>query len=171
MKRPDGSDWELGSGGFGKVFKALRNGVQPVAVKVLLVGVLRLSQQSPKHGLLLGMFMYQCGRPGLSASLHSSSMPTHNMSTAEGHDFNLVHSGALGLRCQPASSDMQRGAWHAETSEHDMRHWAAPPSCAYCRAALCCSLLQASNDARQAAATACMYVPEHKCPGAVLRMA
>jgi len=37
MKRPDGSDWELGSGGFGKVFKALRNGVQPVAVKVLLV--------------------------------------------------------------------------------------------------------------------------------------
>ncbi|GAB4814550.1 hypothetical protein N2152v2_001596 [Parachlorella kessleri] len=37
MKRPDGSDWELGTGGFGKVFKALRNGVQPVAVKVLLV--------------------------------------------------------------------------------------------------------------------------------------
>eukprot|EP00887_Chlorella_sp_A99_P003887 scaffold11.g3887.t1 len=35
MKRPDGSDWELGSGGFGRVYKALRNGVQPVAVKVL----------------------------------------------------------------------------------------------------------------------------------------
>ena len=37
MKRPDGSEWELGSGGFGKVYKALRNGVQPVAVKVLSV--------------------------------------------------------------------------------------------------------------------------------------
>ena len=37
MKRPDGSDWELGSGGFGKVYKALRNGVQPVAVKMLSV--------------------------------------------------------------------------------------------------------------------------------------
>lgn len=37
MKRPEGSDWELGCGGFGKVFKALRNGAQPVAVKVLTV--------------------------------------------------------------------------------------------------------------------------------------
>jgi len=36
-KRPDGSDWELGSGGFGKVYKALRHGVQPVAVKKLAV--------------------------------------------------------------------------------------------------------------------------------------
>ncbi|KAL4437815.1 hypothetical protein ABPG77_005727 [Micractinium sp. CCAP 211/92] len=35
LKRPDGSDWQLGSGGFGTVFKAMRNGVQPVAVKVL----------------------------------------------------------------------------------------------------------------------------------------
>jgi serine/threonine protein kinase len=38
MKRPDGSDWELGTGGFGKVYKALRNGAQPVAVKVLMSG-------------------------------------------------------------------------------------------------------------------------------------
>jgi hypothetical protein len=37
MKRPDGSLWELGAGGFGRVFKAIRNGVQPVAVKVLVV--------------------------------------------------------------------------------------------------------------------------------------
>ena len=36
-KRPDGSDWELGSGGFGMVYRGLRNGVQPVAVKVLAV--------------------------------------------------------------------------------------------------------------------------------------
>lgn len=36
-KRPDGSDWELGSGGFGMVYRGLRNGVQPVAVKVLSV--------------------------------------------------------------------------------------------------------------------------------------
>lgn len=37
MKRADGGDWELGSGGFGRVYKALRDGVQPVAVKVLPV--------------------------------------------------------------------------------------------------------------------------------------
>uniref|UniRef100_A0A1D2A5N4 Protein kinase domain-containing protein n=2 Tax=Auxenochlorella protothecoides TaxID=3075 RepID=A0A1D2A5N4_AUXPR len=35
VKRPDGSPWQLGSGGFGTVYKALRNGVQPVAVKML----------------------------------------------------------------------------------------------------------------------------------------
>ncbi|KAL4437441.1 hypothetical protein ABPG75_004580 [Micractinium tetrahymenae] len=39
VKRPDGSDWSLGSGGFGKVYKALRHGVQPVAVKVLLTAL------------------------------------------------------------------------------------------------------------------------------------
>ncbi|KAG7667074.1 putative serine/threonine-protein kinase [Nannochloris sp. 'desiccata'] len=33
--RPDGSEHIIGSGGFGKVYKALRNGVQPVAVKVI----------------------------------------------------------------------------------------------------------------------------------------
>lgn len=37
MRRPDGSEWQLGAGGYGKVYKALRNGVQPVAVKVLTV--------------------------------------------------------------------------------------------------------------------------------------
>ncbi|GAB4815748.1 hypothetical protein N2152v2_002794 [Parachlorella kessleri] len=36
MKRPDGGDWELGSGGFGQVYKALRHGVQPVAVKIIM---------------------------------------------------------------------------------------------------------------------------------------
>lgn len=35
LKRPDGSEWRLGAGGFGTVYKAMRNGVQPVAVKVL----------------------------------------------------------------------------------------------------------------------------------------
>ncbi|KAL4437438.1 hypothetical protein ABPG75_004577 [Micractinium tetrahymenae] len=35
VKRPDGSDWLLGSGGFGKVYKGLRHGVQPVAVKII----------------------------------------------------------------------------------------------------------------------------------------
>ncbi|KAK9796974.1 hypothetical protein WJX73_004151 [Symbiochloris irregularis] len=35
VKGPDGSRLELGSGAFGTVYKALRNGVQPVAVKVL----------------------------------------------------------------------------------------------------------------------------------------
>jgi hypothetical protein len=34
-KRPNGADWELGSGAFGKVYKAMRNGSQPVAVKLL----------------------------------------------------------------------------------------------------------------------------------------
>lgn len=33
MKRPDGSLWRLGAGGFGTVFKAMLHGVQPVAVK------------------------------------------------------------------------------------------------------------------------------------------
>lgn len=35
MKLADGTPWRLGAGGFGTVFKALRNGVTPVAVKVL----------------------------------------------------------------------------------------------------------------------------------------
>lgn len=35
MRRPDGSPWLLGSGGFGAVYKALHHGVQPVAVKVV----------------------------------------------------------------------------------------------------------------------------------------
>ncbi|KAK9786673.1 hypothetical protein WJX73_005253 [Symbiochloris irregularis] len=34
-KRPDGSNWELGSGAFGKVYKALRGGTTIVAVKVM----------------------------------------------------------------------------------------------------------------------------------------
>jgi hypothetical protein len=36
-KRPDGSDWMIGSGAFGQVYKAFRNKVQPVAVKVMKV--------------------------------------------------------------------------------------------------------------------------------------
>lgn len=35
LNRPDGSPWQLGSGGFGVVMKARCNGAQPVAVKVL----------------------------------------------------------------------------------------------------------------------------------------
>ncbi|KAL4529628.1 hypothetical protein Ndes2437B_g08800 [Nannochloris sp. 'desiccata'] len=40
IKRPDGSgaDWELGRGAWGRVYKALRGGVQPVAVKELQIG-------------------------------------------------------------------------------------------------------------------------------------
>jgi hypothetical protein len=38
LTRPDGSAWELGAGGHGAVYKALRGGVQPVAVKVLRAG-------------------------------------------------------------------------------------------------------------------------------------
>ena len=34
-RRPDGSLWLLGAGGFGRVYKALRFGCTPVAVKVL----------------------------------------------------------------------------------------------------------------------------------------
>lgn len=33
--RPDGSPWLLGAGAYGRVYRALRDGVQPVAVKVL----------------------------------------------------------------------------------------------------------------------------------------
>jgi hypothetical protein len=38
LKRPDGSDHVLGAGGFGTVYKALRDGVQEVAVKVIPLG-------------------------------------------------------------------------------------------------------------------------------------
>jgi Protein tyrosine and serine/threonine kinase len=33
VKRPDGTDWELGTGNFGKVLRGIRDDVQPVAVK------------------------------------------------------------------------------------------------------------------------------------------
>lgn len=33
-KRVDGRDWQLGAGAFGRVYKALRDGVAEVAVKV-----------------------------------------------------------------------------------------------------------------------------------------
>ncbi|KAK9812676.1 hypothetical protein WJX72_001681 [[Myrmecia] bisecta] len=33
-RRPDGSEWELGTGASGRVFKATRNGVQVVAIKI-----------------------------------------------------------------------------------------------------------------------------------------
>ena len=46
MKRPDGSEWELGSGGFGKVYKAWRDGVQPVAVKVIPVSNLGIPRRA-----------------------------------------------------------------------------------------------------------------------------
>ncbi|KAK9805399.1 hypothetical protein WJX73_000847 [Symbiochloris irregularis] len=42
-KHADGSDWELGSGGFGTVFKAMRGGTTTVAVKVM--GETRESQK------------------------------------------------------------------------------------------------------------------------------
>eukprot|EP00887_Chlorella_sp_A99_P005875 scaffold1.g5875.t1 len=35
LRRPDGTNWLVGAGAFGKVYKALRNGVQVVAVKLL----------------------------------------------------------------------------------------------------------------------------------------
>lgn len=33
-KRPDGSDWRLGAGGFGTVYKAVKDDVHDVAMKV-----------------------------------------------------------------------------------------------------------------------------------------
>ena len=42
-KRPDGSLWRLGKGGFGEVFKGLRDGVDEVAIKII-----RLHSCSPK---------------------------------------------------------------------------------------------------------------------------
>lgn len=35
VKRADGSDWELGTGNFGKVMRGVRNDVQPVAIKTM----------------------------------------------------------------------------------------------------------------------------------------
>lgn len=33
VKRSDGTDWELGTGNFGKVLRGIRGEVQPVAIK------------------------------------------------------------------------------------------------------------------------------------------
>jgi serine/threonine protein kinase len=52
VARPDGSEWLLGSGASGRVFKALRNGVQIVAVKVFKEEATRgaiTSLNSPYH--------------------------------------------------------------------------------------------------------------------------
>lgn len=75
VKRPDGSPWQLGSGGFGTVYKALRNGVQPVAVKMLSVrfgGHLRSILGA--QGLLPGMGSV-CAVLGKAEVAFSSSMP------------------------------------------------------------------------------------------------
>lgn len=51
-KRPDGSDWCLGTGLFGKVYKAVRRGTRDVAVKKLNLGKAALRTFSRDIGIL-----------------------------------------------------------------------------------------------------------------------
>ncbi|KAL4419356.1 hypothetical protein ABPG77_001583 [Micractinium sp. CCAP 211/92] len=81
-RRPDGSEWELGSGGFGKVYKALRHGAQPVAVKVLaVVGDARYqSQEDFKREIGI---LRACRDPNIVAFLGASLLPRSTMLVTE----------------------------------------------------------------------------------------
>lgn len=50
LKRPDGSNWQLGTGAFGVVLKAKRAGVQPVAVKASGVCCLEMHRGGVQQG-------------------------------------------------------------------------------------------------------------------------
>ena len=89
LKRSDGSEWRLGAGGFGTVYKAMRNGVQPVAVKVL--GVVSGDRDWGSSGQLVCPGMPPCfcnprqilqGLPGQLCAPHklnSAQTPPHTL--------------------------------------------------------------------------------------------
>ncbi len=58
MKRSDGTDWELGSGNFGKVLKGMRGGVQPVAIKQLF-----RRDKSMEEAFIREIAMLKCASP------------------------------------------------------------------------------------------------------------
>ncbi|EFN54023.1 hypothetical protein CHLNCDRAFT_136066 [Chlorella variabilis] len=90
-KRPDGSDWELGSGGFGKarlaaaerVYKALRHSAQPVAVKVLAAVAEATRYQSQEDFKREIAILRACRDPNIVAFLGASLQIDRTMLVTE----------------------------------------------------------------------------------------
>lgn len=125
LKRPDGSLWRLGAGGFGTVFKALLHGVQPVAVKASAPkqGWWRLWVYAPRQGMHAGDACSSCCRwPALwgCRQVPDDCTPTACLSwltTTAGSEERPAADHplqVLGGSAAPGSQEMSAAAWEHE---------------------------------------------------------
>ncbi|KAK9829623.1 hypothetical protein WJX72_006940 [[Myrmecia] bisecta] len=106
-RRPDGSEWVLGEGSFGMVFRALRSGVQDVAVKTLTRADSHQLQQFRKEISILKSLSFdrnivqfygacvQGGKPMLVLEYMEGGDLRQAMSSARGEELRWYNKGQL----------------------------------------------------------------------------
>lgn len=94
-KREDGSDWLLGHGGFGEVYKGLRSSVQDVAVKVLTISEELEMQQFWVEINLLKSLSYDRNIVQFYGCITDSPNPILILELMEGGDLRGALSGPL----------------------------------------------------------------------------